>query len=149
MFPAYRDFAQVKNEIEKQSELSSKIGRSFLFDYKKKQFVIMDGNVVEPSELEAIKQWLELLLRTALDKFIIYRGRAFGTTMENYIGIKSLPNGFIESELERELAEATNLCGAIERINSISTTRARDTLKIDLSVELKNKQLLEVSINDW
>lgn len=149
MFPAYRDFAQVKNEIEKQSDLSSKIGRSFLFDYKKKQFVIMDGNVVEPSELEAIKQWLELLLRTALDKFIIYRGRAFGTTMENYIGIKSLPNGFIESELERELAEATNLCGAIERINSISTTRARDTLKIDLSVELKNKQLLEVSINDW
>lgn len=149
MFPAYRDFAQVKNEIEKQSDLSSKIGRSFLFDYKKKQFVIMDGNVVEPSELEAIKQWLELLLRTALDKFIIYRGRAFGTTMENYIGIKSLPNGFIESELERELAEATGLCGAIERINSISTTRARDTLKIDLSVELKNKQLLEVSINDW
>lgn len=149
MFPAYRDFAQVKNEIEKQSELSSKIGRSFLFDYKKKQFVIMDGNVVEPSELEAIKQWLELLLRTALDKFIIYRGRAFGTTMENYIGIKSLPNGFIESELERELAEAIGLCGAIERINSISTTRARNAFKIDLSVELKNKQLLEVSINDW
>ena len=45
----------------------SAIKRSFKFNYKTGQFELKNGALVETTEVEAIAQWLELLVRTRLD----------------------------------------------------------------------------------
>ena len=132
MFPTDTDFQDIK--ISTTNEQSSKIGRSFLFDFKTGQHQITDGKVVECDQLQAIKQWLELLVRTMLDKYKVYRGTGFGLTWEQYIGRRDLPLGFIISEMEREVSEA-----AVKLNSAIAT--------IGFSAVLKDKQVLEVSIS--
>ena len=49
-----------------------KVGRSFKFDYKTHRFVFEDGCNVEDTQIEAIKQWIELFIRTEMKKYLIY-----------------------------------------------------------------------------
>lgn len=146
MFPNDVDFKRIESETKQ--ELSTKIGRSFLFDFKTGQHIVIDGKLVECTELQAIEQWLELLVRTTLDKYKVYQGTAFGTTWENYIGYRSLPAGFIESEMEREITEAAiKLNPAIIKISHFSTTRKTRGLTVTFTAELRNKEALGVTIN--
>nr|DAO06128.1 MAG TPA: Protein of unknown function (DUF2634) [Caudoviricetes sp.] len=146
MFPTDTDFQDIK--ISTTNEQSSKIGRSFLFDFKTGQHQITDGKVVECDQLQAIKQWLELLVRTMLDKYKVYRGTGFGLTWEQYIGRRDLPLGFIISEMEREVSEAAvKLNSAIASVQDFTVERQTRGLTIGFSAVLKDKQVLEVSIS--
>lgn len=146
MFPTDTDFESIK--ISTANEQSSKIGRSFLFDFKTGQHQITDGKVIECDQLQAIQQWLELLVRTMLDKYKVYQGTGFGLTWEQYIGRRDLPLGFIISELEREVSEAAvKLNPAIASVQEFTVERQTRGLTVDFSAVLKDKQVLEVSIS--
>lgn len=146
MFPTDTDFNKVS--IARADEQSSKIGRSFLFDFKTGRHSIIDGKVNEITELQAIQQWLELLVRTMLDKYAVYQGTGFGTTWEQYIGHRDLPMGFIASEMEREITEAaTKLNPAIARVQDFTIERQRRGLLVSFTAALKDKRVLEVSID--
>lgn len=134
-----RDLKQLEDETVK---------RSFLFDFKEKKFVVDDGVVHETEPIEAIQNWLELLIRTQLDKYRVYEGTGFGNSIENHIGHRLLPVGFIESEFERELKEAaTRLNPAIAALRNFKITRLTRGLDVEFTVVLKDKSILEVKLS--
>lgn len=145
MFPIDLDLEELAEKAEQeQTERASKIGRSFLFDYASGQHRIIDGAVVECSELMAVKQWLELMVKTALDKYQVYENTGFGTSAEMFIGRRTLPKGFVASELEREVKESCTLNPAIDRAENFDLSRTVRGMQISFTVYMKNGDTLEV-----
>ena len=72
--------------------VSGTIGRSIKFDYEKKEFVINDGKNVEPSKIDAIKQWIELFISS------------FGVDLRDLVGYR-LPRGYQVAEIMRRINE--------------------------------------------
>lgn len=132
--------------IEINQEQSAKAGRSFYFDYKTGQFMVVDGKVVETNEQEMVQQWIELLLRTKLDKYAVYKGTRFGNNAHKIIGLKSLPAGFIESEFKREIIEAVELNPLIDSVGEFEQKRVPKGLEISFTAYLVDGLESEVKL---
>lgn len=128
------------------TEANTRLGRSFVFDYETGQTQVIGGVVQETSELQAAKQWIELLVRTALDKYVVYKDTGFGTSIHNYIGYRSLPFGFIESEFQREVEEGAALNPAIDSISNFVLTRTTRGLIVEFTVNMINKDIFGMVI---
>lgn len=129
------------------TEENTRLGRSFVFDFETGQTQVVGGVVQETTELQAAKQWIELLVRTTLDKYVVYKGTGFGTSIQRYIGYRSLPFGFIESEFQREVEEGAQLNPAIEGISNFVLTRTTRGLIVEFTVNMKNKDIFGMVIN--
>lgn len=143
MFPVF-DFDTTIQAEEKGQDI--KIGKSFVFDFKSKRFNVVAGKVKETTEEEAIRQWIELLLRTAIDKYKVYEGTGFGTNIDKLVGYKSM-RGFVESEMKREISEKIIMNRAIERIENFKTDLEGSMIEVSFTAILKNKKVLEVASN--
>lgn len=143
MFPVF-DFDTTIQAEEKGQDI--KIGKSFVFDFKSKRFNVVAGKVKETTEEEAIRQWIELLLRTSVDKYKVYEGTGFGTNIDKLVGYKSM-RGFVESEMKREISEKIIMNRAIERIENFKTDFEGSMIEVSFTAILKNKKVLEVASN--
>lgn len=144
MFPTDTNFTLNTNK----NEQPAKLGRSFLFDFATGRHVVIDGKLQETTQLQAVKQWLELLLITTVDKYRVYQDTGFGTTWERHISYRNIPLGFITSEIEREITEAaTTLNPAIDTIRDFTAVRTTRGLTVSFTAVLKDAQLLEVNAN--
>ena len=132
--------------IPTESEVDSRIHRSFLFSEKEKVFPLADGSPVELSEKDAIEGWFRLLIHTPRDAVDIYQGTDFGVDVTNIIGHRSLPRGFLESEFERQIKEAAKLNPAVRECMNFAFQRTKNGLEIEFDVVLKNKDVLGVSV---
>lgn len=92
------------NTEEIEIDLPS-LGKSFLYDFNKGDFVIRNGKMVAIHGLETLKQWIIKVLKTERFRFRIYKDIPYGTTLEDLIG-SSLPRAFIEAEIKREVTTA-------------------------------------------
>lgn len=126
-------------------EEAKPIGKSFLFDYTKREFIVEDGKVKEIKDLEAIKQWIELMLKTPKEGFQVYAGSEFGINLDKYIGYKKTQLGFVKSELKREIEETIILNRAISGIKNFECTPEDDRLLVEFTVILKSEEEVEVS----
>ena len=79
------------------------IGRSIKFDYDKKEFIVDEGKLVEPTKIDAIKQWIELYIRTEINKYAIYTD-SFGIDTRGLLGYR-LPRGYQVAEIMRRINE--------------------------------------------
>jgi len=79
------------------------VGRSFQFDFDKKQFNFVDGAIVETGKIEAIEQWIKLYINTELSKFRIYPAD-YGVTTDGLVGWR-LPRSIQISEIKRQITE--------------------------------------------
>lgn len=139
MFPTL----DLDNVIEKMEQEERQIqGKTFLYDFEKGDFVVKDGRLVEVSGKEAIKVWIEKILRTEKFKFEIYKKDEeideYGTTIKELIQGRKLPQFFLQSELRREIEEALQKHNEIERIEDFRTEQNFATLEIYFTVILKN-----------
>lgn len=142
-------FPQMKNElfnITPEPAQDATIRRSFDFDFDSKQYSVVDGRVIEIESIEAVKQWIKLFLKTALNKVPVYQGKKFGTSIKNVIGWKRLENGFVESELEREVKEGFLLNPAIQKVTAVDVQKKNAEITIYISVMLKDGSALEVTV---
>ena len=70
MFPSDVDFdVPLQADTSDDGQRQGTIGRSIAFDYEKNEFVVNDGKLVEPGKIDAIKQWIELYIRTEINKY--------------------------------------------------------------------------------
>lgn len=146
MFPTDINLSDLIDEAaEDTAEKDTRIHRSFLFDFDKGQHKVIDGTPKECTELEAIKQWLQLMCLTGLDKYAVYKDEPFGTSAEFFLGYRKLPYGFIASEIQREVEEACQLNPAIEYVDNFIVSREGRKLKIEFTAHLVHDELLEVS----
>lgn len=112
MLPSIVDL-EFENEELAEEDVPT-IGKSFLFDFKKGDFVMKDGKLVVLEGIEALKMWIVKVIRTEKFRFRIYENTGFeddeqyGVMLEDLIG-SNFDREFIEAEIEREVTEALML----------------------------------------
>ena len=119
------------------SSASDNLGtRSYLFDFDMGDFVVRDGKLVECDGLEAVKVWIEKILRTEKGRFKIYDDTEYGARLEDLIIGNSYSVAFIESELKREIEDALLQNPQIRSVTNIQITRDINTLTVEMEVKL-------------
>ncbi|MBU5427151.1 DUF2634 domain-containing protein [Tissierella pigra] len=148
MFPKL-DLDNIVEEL--QFEEKKNEGKTFLFDFEKGDFVIKDGRLVEVEGKEAIKIWIEKILRTEKFKFEVYKAdeniNEYGTTIKKLIQGKKVPQFFLQSELKREIEEVLKRHSEIDRIKDLRTEQEVATLRIYFTIILKNGETFNQEVN--
>ena len=127
-------FPIVDTEVQQSVEERSSGTKTYLFDFEKGDFVIRDGNLVECDGIEAIKVWIEKILRTEKGRFAIFDDTDYGCHIEDLIVGNNYPIEFIEAELKREIEEALLLNSNISSVNNFKITRTRNNLIVEMEV---------------
>lgn len=126
---------QVNNINEAETTRAS--GKSFLFDFNTGDFVLKDGKLVEIEGLEALKMWIQKILKTEKFKFKIYETgetNEYGVTLLELIN-KGYPIYFVQSEIQREITEALLINPEINDISSFIFTRETRGLVVTFTVD--------------
>lgn len=102
-------------------------GRSLTFDYDTNRFAVSNGAVRECADMDAIRQWIQLALRTqpgSADIYGIADGVTFGVSCYDLLGRRDLPNDFVQSEIERQIKETCMLNPAIQSVAAFTFVRS-------------------------
>lgn len=133
--------AQLQFNTEKTTENKglSEIGKSFLFDFKSGDFVLKDGRLVEVSGVEAVKVWIEKILRTEKYRYKVYEREdknEYGVVLEDLIVGNNFPHSFVEAELRREISQALTKHPMIQTLSDWNIEKNNPTLNISFKVNL-------------
>lgn len=96
----------------------SAVGTAFLFDWQKNCFVMENGSPVEVTGEEAVRAWLNLVVRTAAGRLRIYPAD-FGARAQDLVGMK-LPHGAGLSELRRQIADSARQLPVIQEVSKVT-----------------------------
>ena len=129
MFPQTQSISNIQSQTE-----SSTGTKTYLFDFDKGDFVIRDGKLIECDGIEAIKVWIEKILRTEKGRFKIYDNTEYGCHLEDLIIGNSYTVEFIEAELKREIEEALLLNPQISAVSNFKISRATNSLTATMEV---------------
>jgi hypothetical protein len=116
-----------------QLETSPDIGKSFLFDFEKGDFVLKDGKLIEAHDNESLKVWIKKCLQTEKFRFPIYEDVDYGVTIDDLIG-SNFPRAFIESEIKREVTSALTKHSAVQSISGWHFQRDKNWMNVQFQV---------------
>lgn len=111
---------------------STVMGRGLVFDWAKKRYVMENGGPVECTGAEAVKAWIEQVVRTRVGKYPVHP-TDYGCSALELIGQK-IPRGYALSEIRQELLSSAAYCQAIEELSEL----IYDGEKINCTVRLKD-----------
>jgi len=142
MFPQFVIGTNIEAETKEDKQ-----GKTFVFDFDKKQHRIIDGKMLEATEIQSVKQWLTKLIATEADTFEIYtedEEETYGLHLKKYIGNRTLPLGYISSEIEREIKQQCENNNLISRIGNFNLTQNQRTLYIAFDVYLVSGETINI-----
>lgn len=129
MFPETTAPTVAKNET-----VESGGTKTYLYDFDKGDFVVLDGKLVECDGVEAIKVWIEKIIRTEKGRFPIYDETEYGCHLEDLIIGNNYTVEFIEAELKREIEEALLQNPQISNVSGFELTRDANSITVTLEV---------------
>ena len=133
-------FPQTETITVTQNVSESTGTKTYLFNFEKGDFVIRDGKLVECDGIEAIKVWIEKILRTEKGRFKIYDNTDYGCHLEDLIIGNSYPIEFTEAELKREIEEALLLNPQINSVTNFKISREKNRLTVTMEVHMNNAE---------
>lgn len=110
-----------------------KMGKSFSYDFKKGDFVKVDGRLEVIEDKEALELWITKAIMTEFYRFRVYDDVDYGTVTEGLIGT-NYPQAFIESELQREITLSVTRHELIDHLEDFSFERLSDEMMIYFTV---------------
>lgn len=124
MFPSI-DLSLINTTENDEMQLSNNhVGRSFAFDYENKCFIFANGNNKDTTQVDAIKQWIELFIRTRSDKFAIYNSD-FGVRLAGLLGYR-LPRSYVLAEIKKRIVNGIlNGCPAVVSVTDWVFSKGR------------------------
>jgi hypothetical protein len=140
MFPKTQDLTVTAAENMTAS------GKSFLFDFTAGDFVIRDGKLVGCDGIEAIKVWIEKILRTEKGRFKIYDDTDYGGRIEDLLIGSNYPVEFIEAELKREIEDALKQNLNILSVSNFNIERSASGITVRMEVETSDSGRNTVAI---
>ena len=147
MFPDDTEEYLVNEDAAIETEETSVFnGTSFLYDWQKGDFVYKNGAPVIVTGIEALKMWIEKVIRTEKYKWGIYEDVEFGPQLDDLIG-KNLPAGFMQSELKREITEALLVNPYIEAIENFKFEKVDDVGHISFEV-VSNEEMFMMEVSN-
>ena len=149
MFPTIIEDSEneIQSTREKVISTSTELAKTANINFEKKQLTVENGTPKLITDIEAIRQWIILFVTTPKNAYKIYDGTNFGTSIRKLFGKKILNNGFEEAEVEREIREGLPLCPAINRVTSFHMEKVGRILKVYVSVELFDGELITETID--
>ena len=149
MFPTIaNDVTPAEQQVKKPILTSTRLSAVLSYSWDKKELMLVDGTPKLIYDIEAVKQWIILFLKTPKGKYRIYDGTPFGTSLYKLLGRKRLNNGYEESEVEREIKEGLVLCPAIRRVSGFNIKKDNKALVIYVQAELYDGSLVDVTVDD-
>ena len=131
MFPETQKSTTQNNET-----ITSNGTKTYLFDFDKGDFVVRDGKLVECDGVEAIRVWIEKIIRTEKSRYPIYDGTEYGCHLEDLIIGNNYTVEFIEAELKREIEEALLQNPQISNVSGFQLVRDANSITVTLEVYL-------------
>ena len=141
MFPETDELVISENTVENTGGT-----KSFLYDFSKGDFVIRDGKLVPCDDIEAIKVWIEKIIRTEKNRFPIYDGTEYGCHLEDLIIGNNYTVEFVESELKREIEEALLQNPRITNVSGFTLKRDKTLLTVTLEVSIGDEGTNTVTV---
>lgn len=133
MFPNSTDIM-----LDNKSDTSSGT-KSYLFDFTTGDFIVRDGKLIECDGIDAIKVWIEKILRTEKGRYSIYNDTEYGCHLEDLIIGNSYTVEFIEAELKREIEDALKQNSQIKFVTNFQIIRSKHSITVTLEVVLNNE----------
>lgn len=128
------------NSVTVNNETKSSSGtKSYLFDFDRGDFVVRDGKLVECDSIDAIKVWIEKILRTEKGRYTIYADTEYGCHLEDLIIGNSYTVEFIEAELKREIEDALKQNSQIKSFTNFQIIRSKHSITVTLEVVLNDE----------
>lgn len=142
IFPVFDESIDVKEASKTKGK------KEILFDFKAKKVIIVDGKTKEASEVEQVKQWIQLLLLTETNKYRVYDNTGFGMTdLYNLRGHSIFNTPFGVMELEREIKEKIQKKDEVKEVKNIKSSTGFNSLNIEVTVVLKSGETLTSEVN--
>ena len=149
MFPEININIDRLSNINTDTEYIEPLGKTFLFDFKTGTHKVIDGRLLECNLTESITQWIEVVLRTELNKYKVYtvdETEDFGISIYKYIGNRNIPLIYLASEHKREIETQIIKNRFIESITDYNTERVNRGLHIQFTVVLKNNNTIKKEV---
>ena len=140
MFPNSTDIT-----LDNESNTSSGT-KSYMFDFENGDFVMRDGKLIECDSIDAIKVWIEKILRTERGRYPIYSGTEDGCHLEDLIIGNSYTAEFIEAELKREIEDALKQNPQITSVTNFNIIRNKNAITVNLEVVLNDERRNTVTV---
>lgn len=123
-------FPTQDNTIQNDTWNSKKTnrGKSFSFDFFKGDFNVIDGKLQEIDTIEALKLWIEKILKT--DKFKIYDNTDYGVTNFKELITSDFPFEFVKAEIERTIKEVLLKNNSIKSVENFKFERNKKLLTV-------------------
>lgn len=124
---------------------TEEVGIDFSFDYKTGQHIMQNGLLVECDILQGVQQYIQNVLRTKANAFNVYtvdETDVFGISVYNYLNQRTLPMGYVNSELKREVMEQLLKHPIISDVREWKGVRERKGLHIYFNVVLTDGRVL-------
>ena len=131
--------------LDNESNTSSGT-KSYLFDFTTGNFVVRDGKLMECDGIDAIKVWIEKILRTEKGRYPIYDNTEYGCHLEDLIIGNSYTAEFIEAELKREIEDALKQNPQITSVTNFNITRNTNAVTVTLEVVLNDERRNTVTV---
>ena len=144
MFPS----AFVESVTETAENEVTDTGVDFLFDYETGQHIMKGSVLNECEDLRKVRQYIQNVLRTPLNVYKDYmkgETETFGLSIYKYIGERTLPMGYINSELKREVTEHLLKHPMIKEIKDWKAEREKQGLKVSFTAVLKDSSLITIT----
>ena len=126
--------------VNLNNEAKSSSGtKSYIFDFENGDFVVRDGKLIECDSIDAIKVWIEKILRTEKGRYPIYDNTEYGCHLEDLIIGNSYTTEFIEAELKREIEDALKQNPRITSVTNFNIIRNTSAITVTLEVVLNDE----------
>ena len=124
--------------LDNESNTSSGT-KSYMFDFENGDFVVRDGKLIECDSIDAIKVWIEKILRTEKGRYPIYDNTEYGCHLEDLIIGNSYTAEFIEAELKREIEDALKQNSRITSVTNFKISRNKNAITVTPEVVLNDE----------
>lgn len=129
----------IRQQYKEQNKSRDKQGITYLYDFKKGDFILKDGKLVVAEGEKSVQIWIEKILLTEEFVFNIYqedRNEEYGTTIRKLVLGRKIPKLLLHSELKRIISEKMKQHVEIERIEDFRIEQKMATLTIYFTVIL-------------
>lgn len=121
---------QQDNTISSINNEASNGCKSFSFDFSSEDFNVVDGKLTEINNLDALKMWIDKVLKTDKFKFRIYDSTDYGITDMKELITSDYPLPFIQAEIEREVKETLLKNSNIKSVQNFEFERNKRLLTV-------------------
>ncbi len=137
-------------DIEKEPAETTQLGTSFFFDFSRGDFLVRDGRLVKCQDIEALKIWVNKMLKTEKFRYKIYERtdeNEYGVILEDLLIGRDYPPAFVESELKREIEAALLRHPLIGSLSDWRIKKASPLVVISFRVNLVNGSFFDKEVN--